>query len=139
MLRPSTTSILSSTRAERSRNTRRETLRAVGQTAKTVGVIGTGVTAGAFGLLLPWAMPIAYLAAAFLLLALPLRWVTGREHLTLLASGEWLLAAAISAIGVARAAQGASPLAPVRPEFARGLLVAGWACALLLAIAELWP
>ena len=139
MLRPSTTSILGSTRGERRRNQRRETMRAVGQTARTVGVVGTGVTAGVFGLLLPWAVPILYLAAAFLFLALPLRWATGRAPLTLLATGEWLLAAAISAIGVFRAAQSAAPVAPVRPQFARGLLVAGWGAALVLALAELWP
>ena len=125
MLRPSSTSILGSTRAERRRNLRREKVRAFGQTARTVGLLGTGMALALVGLVLPWAMPIAYLAASFLVLALPLRWLSGHAPLTLLFCGEWLLAAAVSAVGIFRAAQRFEPLAPVRPEFARALLLLG--------------
>ena len=138
MLRPSTKSILGSTRAERRRNQRRDTLRAVGQTARSVRLVGSGLTTGVFGLLLPWALPVLYLSAAFLVLAMPLRWLTGRAPLGLLPAAEWLLAGAVSLLGIVRAAQGALPVAPVRPEFARGLLVAAWGASLLLALAELW-
>ena len=137
MLRPSTTSILGSTRAERRRNLRREQMRAVGQTAKTATALGTGLIALVFALGLPWILPIAYLAGAFLLVSLPLRWAAGHEPFTLFSFGLWALGVAISLVGLIRAQQKMEPVAPVRSEFARGLLFAAWGAALVLAVCSL--
>jgi hypothetical protein len=137
MLRPSTASILGSTRAERRRNLRREKMRAVGNVARALGMLGSGITVGLLVLVLPWALPILYLASAFLSLALPLRWATGHQPFSLFALGEWLLSLVVAVIGIYRAARKAEPVAPVRAEFARGLLFAAWGCALILALADL--
>jgi hypothetical protein len=139
VLRPSSASILGSTRAERRRNLAREKVRAVGNVARAMGLLGSGLAVGLLVLVLPWALPILYLASAFLSLAMPLRWITGHAPLSLASAGQWLLALAIAAVGIFRAAQRAEPVAPVRPEFARGLLIAAWGAALVLALADLSP
>ena len=137
MLRPSTTSILGSTRAERRRNLRREQMRAVGQTAKSATLLGTGLVGLVFVLGLPWAVPILYVAAAYLALSLPLRWAAGHEAFTLVTFGQFAAGVVVSGIGLLRAQQQMAPVAPVRPGFARGMLYAGWAGAFLLAVCSL--
>ena len=137
MLRPSTTSILGSTRAERRRNLRREQMRAVGQTAKSATVLGTGLVGLVFVLGLPWLLPIVYLAAAYLVLSLPLRWAAGHEAFTLATLGQFAAGVVITGIGALRAQQEMDPVAPVRPAFARGMLYAGWVGAFLLAVCSL--
>jgi hypothetical protein len=137
MLRPSTGSILGSTRAERRRNLRREQMRAVGGAAKSATALGTGLVGLAFLLGLPWAVPIVYLAGAYLALSLPLRWAAGHEAFTLTTFGEFAAGVVVTAIGAMRAQQKMEPVAPVRPEFARGMLFAGWAGAFLLAVCSL--
>jgi hypothetical protein len=101
------------------------------------GVLARWLSTGLLGFVLPLALPILYLCAAFLFPALPLRWATGRGPPTLLAAGEWLLAGFICAIGVFRFQKRAEPLAPVRPVFARGLLLSAGAAGLFLALADL--
>ena len=137
MLRPSTTSILGSTRAERRRNLRREQMRAVGQTAKSATVLGTGLVGLVFVLGLPWLVPVLYLAAAYNAVSLPLRWAAGHEPFTLASFGLFAAGVVVTAIGALRAQQKMEPVAPVRPEFARGMLYTGWAGAFLLAVCSL--
>ncbi len=137
MLRPSTTSILGSTRAERRRHLRREQMRAVGQTAKSATMLGTGLVGLVFVLGLPWMVPVLYLAAAYLALSLPLRWAAGHEAFTLVTFGEFAAGLVITGIGALRAQQKMDPVAPVRPGFARAMLYAGWAGAFLLAVCSL--
>jgi len=138
MLRPQSNRFLGSTRAERRRNMRREKARAVGQVFDGVREIGLAVLAALAALVLLWGLPLLYAAASFLTLALPLRWLTGREPVSLLGVLELLLAIAISLVGLFRALQGSEPIAPVRPEFARAMLGLCWLAALLLVIADIW-
>jgi hypothetical protein len=137
MLRPSKTSILGSTRAERRRNLRREQMRAVGQTAKSATLLGTGLVGLVFVLGLPWAVPILYVAGGYLALSLPLRWAAGQEAFTLATFGQFAAGLVVTVVGALRAQQKMDPVAPVRPEFARGMLYTGWAGAFVLAVCSL--
>jgi len=138
MLRPQSNRFLGSSRAERSRNMRRERVRAVSGLFDAVRGAVLLVTGVVVALVLLWGMPILYAASSFLVLALPLRWLTGRSQPTWLTMGELTAALAIAAIGLLRAAQGAEPIAPVRRVFARTMLGLCWLGALLLAAADVW-
>jgi len=138
MLRPQSNRFLGSTRAERRRNMRREKARAVGAVFEGVRGIGLALGAALSALVLLWGLPLLYAASSFLVLALPLRWVTGREHPSLLGIGELLGAFAIAVIGILRAISGSEPIAPVRPVFARAMLGLCWLCAFLLVVADIW-
>ncbi|GAC1341552.1 MAG: hypothetical protein NVSMB23_13240 [Myxococcales bacterium] len=135
MLRPSS-SLLNSSRAAQRQHTRAERLRALGQMTRVVRVIAVHVAGSAVDLGLLGALPILYAAGAYLTLDLPLRWATGHERVSLAGLALFACAAGVSLVGIARAVQGAPPVAPVRPVFARGLLVAGWAAALICALAD---
>jgi hypothetical protein len=136
MLRPKA-SFLGSSVAERRRNLRREQLRAVGQGVRAAAGAGQALFDLVRRLAGFWLLPIAYLAGAYLAASLPLRWAAGHEPLTLPSFGLWALGTAISLIGLFRVRTRAEPVAPVRPEFARGMLFAGWGGALILAICSL--
>src|SRR3984893_10907243 len=103
------------------------------------GLVGlsTDLLGSAYDLLLLAALPLLYVASAYLVLDLPLRWMTRREPLSLPGAGEFVAAALIGAVGVRRAVRGTPPIAPVSSGFARTLLCVGWAAALLLAWADL--
>ncbi len=136
MLRPSN-SLLGSSRGARRAHDRAERRkmmgRAVGQSWGLVGDLwGT-----ALDLLLLVLLPLVYLAASYLVLDLPLRWLLRRESPTLLGGGELLLALVVSLVGFARALREAEPVAPVGPRFARILFGLGWFLALLLTIGDL--
>ena len=136
MLRPSN-SLLGSSRGARRAHVRAERRkmmgRAVGQGWGLVGDLwGT-----ALDLVLLVALPFVYLAASYLLLDLPLRWLLGREAPTLLAGGEFLVALVVSLVGLARVLQEAEPVTPVRPRFARIMFALSWVAALLLTIGDL--
>lgn len=135
MLRPSN-SILGSSRRARRAGVRADLTRFVAQVAKVVSRTTADLSGAAVDLLLLALLPPLYLAAAYLSLDLPLRWLFGREHLSLVGLGTWVAAAAVDAAGIARAVQGAAPIAPVRPQFARALLVLAWLTALLLVVAD---
>jgi len=82
-------------------------------------------------------LPFAYLAAAYLALDLPARWLTSRG-----AYGRWglLLFAAAVAVAVAgfrRALRDAPPIAPVRPKFAKAMLGLSWVAAILCTLGDL--
>jgi hypothetical protein len=138
MLRPQSNRFLGSTRAERRRNMRREKARAVGQVFEGVREVGLAVLAGLSTLLLLWGLPLLYAASSFLLLALPLRWATGRARPDLAGVVELVLAFGVAMLGLFRAASGARPIAPVRPVFARAMLGLCWLSAALLVAADIW-
>ena len=49
----------------------------------------------------------------------------------------FLAALGVSLLGLSRLLRSALPVAPVRPKFARAMLLATWAAALLLTLADL--
>jgi hypothetical protein len=136
VLRPSS-GFLGSTRAVRARNLRKERVRAVGHSLYVAGGLGAGLLAGLVGLVLPLALPFLYFSAAFFTLVVPLRWLFGPVPPGLPWLLLWAGAAVVSIIGIIRAAQRQEPLAPVRPEFARAMLLVGWGAALVLALTDL--
>ena len=88
-------------------------------------------------LALLWILPFAYLAAAYLALDIPARWLTRRD-----AYGRWGLllfaaAVAVELVGIARARRDAPPIAPVRPKFAKAMLGLSWVAAVLFTIGDL--
>jgi len=88
-------------------------------------------------LVLLWLLPFAYLAAAYLALDIPARWLTRRD-----AYGRWGLllfaaAVAVELVGIARARRDAPPIAPVRPKFAKAMLGLSWVAAVLFTIGDL--
>jgi hypothetical protein len=135
MLRPSN-SILGSSRVARRTRARTEVTRVGGQLTRGALALSTDLFGSAYDLLLLAALPLFYVASAYLVLDLPLRWLTRREPLSLPGAGEFVAAALIGAVGVNRALRGKPPIAPVSSRFARTLLCVGWAAALLLAWAD---
>ncbi|HUJ26058.1 MAG TPA: hypothetical protein VLW85_08575 [Myxococcales bacterium] len=136
MLRPSN-SLLGSSRAARRASVRAERLKALGHAARGVRAMVNALVGGALQLALLWTLPFLYLAAAYLALDLPARWLWHRP-----AFGGWgvvLFSAALTLclVGIARAIQHAEPVAPVRPKFARAMLGLSWVAALLLTIGDL--
>jgi hypothetical protein len=136
MLRPSN-SILVSSRAARARSVRAERLRALWHFFRGISGFVSDLWRTALDLFLLGALPVIYLAGAYLVLDLPLRFLAHRQGPTLAAVGELLLAGAVSFVGIARAVQDAAPVAPVRPRFARAMLLLGWVTALLLVVADI--
>jgi uncharacterized membrane protein len=100
------------------------------------GVVGTlcGIV---FDLVVLAGTPMAYLAASFALFDLPAGWMFGHKPVTGLSIGLFAAALLVSAFGIFRALQGAQPVVPVRPKFAKTMLALGWATGFLLAIADL--
>ncbi len=136
MLRPSN-SLLGSSRAARRRNLRQERVRWLGWlTRGTTGVV-QDLVGTAFDLLLLCGLPVLYLAASYLALDLPARWLFRREPLSALRGLEFVVALAISLIGITRVRQQAQPVAPVRPQFARLLFLGSWLAALVFTISDL--
>jgi hypothetical protein len=136
MLRPSA-GLLGSSRAARRANVRAERVRAVGHAIRGIRALVTVLVALVIDLVLLWALPFVYMAAAYLALDLPARWIAHRE-----AWGSWgviafLGACAVGLIGIARAVQDAAPIAPVRPKFAKAMLAVSWVAALLMTIGDL--
>lgn len=137
MLRPSSGSILGSSRAAQRRAVRAERARAAGQVARFFAGLTGGTVGGVFELVLLCGLPVLYAVASFLFLALPLRLAFGGARFSLVGLLAWLAAAGLSVLGVVRAAQGAEPIAPVRPAFARNLLILMWIFSAVLAVADL--
>jgi hypothetical protein len=136
MLRPSN-SILGSSRAARRTRARNEVARVGGQLTRGALALSSDLFGSAYDLLLLATLPVLYVASAYLVLDLPLRWLTRREPLSLSGAGEFVAAALIGAVGVNRAVRGRPPIAPVSSRFARTLLCVGWTAALLLVWADL--
>lgn len=137
MLRPSQGSILSSSRAAQRRTARKERARAASGAFVLALAVVAELFGGVFELLLLLFLPIAYAVAAFLTLSLPLRVLVNGTPLSLAGVLGFLAALGVSAVGVARAAADAEPVAPVSRGFARLLLILNWVVALLLALGNL--
>ena len=136
MLRPSN-SLLGSSRAARRANVRAERVKALGQAARGIRGLVSGIVALTVDLVLLWGLPFVYLASSYLALDLPARWLAHRE-----AWGGWGVAVfagavVVGLIGLARALQESVPVAPVRPQFARAMFAASWVAGLLLTIGDL--
>lgn len=82
-------------------------------------------------------LPLLYFAAAYLVLDLPAGLVAGRTHFSSLGLLAFAASVAVSLLGISRAMREAPPVVPVRPRFARAMLLAGWSAALLLTVADL--
>jgi hypothetical protein len=135
MLRPSNT-FLGSSRATFRRNVRKERVKAlqgfVRAWRKTVG----RVVSFAVGLVLLCGLPLLYLCAAYLAIDLPLRFLSGREHATWKTLFLLLGAFVVALAGLVRAVQGAPPVAPVRPRFARAMYALSWVAGLLFTLSD---
>ncbi len=136
MLRPSG-SLLASSRAAQRRSLRLELFRLASGLTRNVSAAVTDVVGALFDVVVLCALPLLYLAAAYLTLDLPVRLLAGRVHFS--AEGMLAFASAVgmSLFGLSRALRDVPPVAPVRPGFARAMLLVGWAAALLLTVADL--
>ena len=136
MLRPSN-SLLGSSRAARRATVRAEWAKALGQAARGIRGLVSGLVAVTVDLVLLWALPFVYLASSYLALDLPARWLAHRETWGSRGVIVFLCAVVIGLIGLARALQDSVPIAPVRPRFARFMLGLSWLAGLLLTIGDL--
>jgi hypothetical protein len=136
MLRP-TQSLLASSRSERRRAFRHFLARGVWSRIRQVAGMVAELAGAVWDLAVLCGAPIAYLAASYLVLDLPARWLFGGARFSWLGLVLFGCAAGISALGISRAMSGAPPVVPVRPVFARAMLAISWAVALLLTVADL--
>jgi hypothetical protein len=136
VLRPSS-NLLGSSRAAYRRGIRAERLKTVWHIGRMLkGVVSRGAGAVA-ALVLLWGLPFAYLFAAYLAIDLPARWLAKRGAYGNLGAFLFAAALAVAAIGIARAAKDAAPVAPVRPKFAKAMLGLAWVAAALFTIGDL--
>src|SRR5476649_8234 len=100
MIRPSN-SLLGSSRAARRANVRAERVKHISALARWAkGTVGSTVTF-AVGILLLWGLPILYLAASYLAIDLPARWLSGRGDMNWSHLALFLAAVVIGLIGLA--------------------------------------
>jgi hypothetical protein len=136
MLRPSG-SLLASSRAAQRRTFLIEVGRAVMALVRKLSVTAIDVCGAAWDVAVLLTLPVAYFVAAYLVLDLPVGLVAGRKHFSSLGLLAFAAAVGVSLLGVSRALREAPPLVPVRPRFARAMLLVGWSAALLLTVADL--
>jgi hypothetical protein len=136
MLRPSN-SLLGSSRAARRANVRAERRKAFSSVARGARTAVTGAISGVFGVVLVFALPFLYLAAAYLAIDLPLRWMLGREASNWMTLLAFFGSIVLGLVGLTRTLQLAQPVAPVRPQFARAMFVLSWVAGLLMTIGDL--
>ena len=111
--------------------------RAVWTLVRRISAAANDVCGCAWDLVVLLCPPFAYLAGAYLALDLPARLVARRVHFTSLGLLAFGAAVAVSLLGISRAMRDAPPVVPVRPRFAKAMLLAGWSAALLLTVADL--
>ncbi len=136
MLRPAE-GLLGSSRAARRASLRAERVKSLVQVFRALAALVTVVFVALFELVLLWGLPFVYMAAAYLALDLPARWIAHRD-----AGGNWgllvfLCSLTVGLVGVARAVQNSAPIVPVRPQFAKAMLAISWVAALLMTIGDL--
>jgi len=88
-------------------------------------------------LLVMLGLPILYAVAAYLTFDLPARLFAGQSRFSSTGLLVFLAALGVSLLGLSRMLRGAPPVVPVRPKFARAMLLATWAAGLLLTLADL--
>ena len=116
---------------------RAERFKALSHLLRAVKGLFFGLFAVPVELAVLWGLPFLYLIAAYFVVDLPARRLANRP-----AYGGWgfllfLAAFAISLTGLVRAVQGAEPVAPVRPKFAKAMFGLSFLAALLLTIGDL--
>jgi len=136
MLRPSG-SLLASSRAAQRRTVRLEVGRLATALVRRTSAAVADVAGTAVDLSIMLGLPMLYAVAAYLTLDLPARLLAGRVHFTAFGLLVFLCAVCVSLLGLSRMLHEAAPVAPVRPRFARAMLLVGWAVALLLTVADL--
>jgi hypothetical protein len=136
MLRPSG-SLLASSRAAQRRTFRIEIGRALSALIRKTSAVVVDLCGAAYDLAILLALPILYFIAAYLVLDLPAGLIAGRLHFSSLGFLAFAVSLGVSLFGISRAMREAPPVVPVRPRFARAMLLAGWSAALLLTVADL--
>ena len=129
--------MLYSSRAARRAHSRAERGRAVASSARSLASVVRELIGFTWDAVLLLGLPLLYLAASYLALDVPARWLFTQERVSLLSALELAAALVVSLIALARVLQQAPPMQPVSPQFARRALVAGWLAALLLAVADI--
>jgi hypothetical protein len=128
---------LDSSRAARRAHARAERRKWVTGSVRTISAVARDLVGSAYDVTLLLVLPLVYVAAAYLVVSLPVRWVTRRTPFTG-TSFLWLCGAlVVSIVGIARALQNAPPVAPVRPKFAKTMFAVSWAAALLMTLGDL--
>jgi hypothetical protein len=136
MLRPSG-SLLASSRAAQRRTFVLEISRALSTLIRKTSTAVVDICGAAYDLAVLLALPIAYFVAAYLVLDLPAGLIARRTHFSSLGLLAFVASVGVSLFGISRAMREAPPIVPVRPRFARAMLLAGWSAALLLTVADL--
>jgi hypothetical protein len=136
VLRPSDT-LLGSSRAAYRRGLRAERLKTVWHIWRLLRNVLSRFAAKVAALALLWGLPFAYLVSAYLAIDLPARWAMHRGAYGDRGAILFVAALAVALIGIARAAQDAPPIAPVRPGFAKAMLGLSWVAAVLCAVGDL--
>ena len=136
MLRPSQ-SLLASSRSARRRAFRQDVTRGAGSVVRRLAAASAELVGTIWDVAVLCCAPVVYVAASYLALDLPARWIFGPAHFSWLGFGVFAAAAGLSFLGVSRALRSAPPVAPVRPVFARTMLIVTWGAALVLTIADL--
>jgi hypothetical protein len=136
MLRPSG-SLLASSRAAQRRTFQVEISRTFSGLFRKISAAVVDLCGASYDLVLLLALPLVYFVAAYLALDLPARLIAGRTHFSSLGLLAFAASIGVSLLGVSRMLREAPPIAPVRPKFARAMLLVGWSAALLLTVADL--
>jgi hypothetical protein len=129
--------MLASSRAANRRSARDDRRKALSRFLRFLFRVVATLCGIVFDLVLLAGTPVAYLAASFAIFNLPAGWMFGHRPLTGMSIGLFAGALLVTAFGIVRAMQGAQPVGPVRPKFAKTMLALGWATGFLLAIADL--
>ena len=136
MLRPSG-SMLASSRSAWRRSFRMEVVRLSTAIARKTSALVVDVVGSLADLLVMLGLPIVYAVGAYLTFDLPARLLAGRVRFSGTGFLVFLAALGVTLLGISRMLRSAAPVAPVRPKFARAMLLATWAAALLLTLADL--
>jgi hypothetical protein len=136
MLRPSQ-SLLASSRGARRRAFWRDVARGLGHVLRRLALATVELVASLWDLALLCGAPVAYLAASYLAVDLPARFLFGPARFSWTGLGIFVSSVGLSYIGISRALRNAPPFAPVRPAFARAMLAVSWAAALILTLADI--
>lgn len=136
MLRPSD-NLLGSSRAAYRRGIRAERLKSLWNLWRVLKGSASRAVAAVTEVVLLCGLPFAYVISAYLAIDLPARWLTHRGAYGHVGVLLFIASLAMALIGIARAAQDAAPIAPVRPKFAKAMLALSWGAAVLFTIGDL--
>jgi len=129
--------MLASSRSAWRRSFRMEVVRLSTAIARKTSALVVDVVGSLADLLVMLGLPIVYAVGAYLTFDLPARLLAGRVRFSGTGFLVFLAALGVTLLGISRMLRSAAPVAPVRPKFARAMLLATWAAALLLTLADL--